>query len=178
MFMQPLPSSATLPESFVPVGDLPDWTQTMRRATHAHHTGQLVVALAHYQSALAMARSLLASSHDGESEGESTVSDTQADARLSALVSSHRCLADLQSDQGCPELAAGTLAQVHTVLLGLLRQYPQAHAWHRAAVWHCRDTHAALLAHWAEYGAHPDIDRAMRAGCLPWGLVSAGTSRH
>lgn len=176
MFMHLSPVSASSTESFVPVGGLPDWTQTMRLATQAHHTGHLVLALAHYQSALVMARSLLG--HGQAAEGSPGLSDSDADARLCALVSSHRCLADLQAEEGCTEMAVRTLAQAHTVLLGLLRQYPQSHAWHRAAIWHCRDTHAALLAHWDEHGAHPDIERALRAGCLLCSTVPAGTSRH
>ena len=60
-------------------------------------------------------------------------------------------------------------------LLALIRQHPLTDGWHRAAVWHGRDTHAALLAHRAEHGDHPDIDRALRAGCLT--LTTAACQR-
>jgi|GEM_PF-1671340 len=151
-------------DPFTPVGGLPDWTQAMRRATHAHHTGQWVLAASQYQTALGMARGLIC--QDPGAPQPHVLTDEEADARVCAFVSSHRCLADLQADEGRPDQAAATLAQAHVALLQLVRSHPHAGAWHRAAVWHCRDTHAALLAHWGEHGAHPDIDRALRAGCL------------
>lgn len=146
-------------ELFTPVGALPGWTQTMRRATQAHHTGQWVLALAQYQLAATQARGLLR-------HHLATVTDAEADARVCAFVSSHRCLADLQAEGGHPDMGAVTLAQAHMALLALVQAHPQSAAWHRAAAWHCRDTHAAVLAHWGVHGAHPDLERALRAGCL------------
>ena len=163
--MSQLSTEVSQPEPFTPVGPMPEWTQTMRRATQAQHTGQWVLALAQFQMALAQARALLCW-HPGGEKGTATVDDAQADARVCAFVSSHRCLADLQTEGGSPELAASTLAQAHTTMLSLLQAHPSAGAWHRAAAWHSRDTHAALMAHWADHGPHPHIDRALRAGCL------------
>lgn len=169
MFAAPAhrPQPDTLqPDAFIPVGVLPDWTQAMHRATAAHHTGQVVLALSHYQAALSMAQGLV--------EGRAAVgrlapalSEAEVEARICAFVSSHRCLACLQAEAGSPEAAAGTLAQAHMALLSLVQRCPHTDAWHRAAVWHCRETHAALLAHWAQHGGHADIERALRAGCLP-----------
>lgn len=152
-------------DPFTPVSGLPDWTRTMRRATRAHHTGQMVLAAAQYQTALSMARGFLCQGPEAPQPSRQ-LTEEEADARVCAFVSSHRCLADLQADEGCSDLAASTLAQAHMALLLLVQAQPHTGALHRAAVWHCRDTHAALLAHWGEHGAHPDIDRALRAGCL------------
>mgnify|MGYP006198269357 CR=1 FL=1 len=41
-----------------------------------------------------------------------------------------------------------------------------ASAWRKAAVWHSRDTHDALVNHWQAHGPDPVIERALRAGCL------------
>jgi len=43
---------------------------------------------------------------------------------------------------------------------------PGASAWRKAAVWHSRDTHDALVNHWQAHGPDPVIERALRAGCL------------
>ncbi len=157
--MTHFPADTVQSELFTPVGALPGWTQTMRRATQAHHTGQWVLALAQYQLAVAQ-------TCDWLHPPLSAVTDAQADARVCAFVSSHRCLADLQAEGGSPELGALTLAQAHMALLLLVQTHPPSAAWHRAAAWHCRDTHAAVLAHWGAHGAHPDLERALRAGCL------------
>lgn len=152
-------------DPFVPLGALPQWTQAMRRGTHAQHTGQLVQALCHFQAALGMARAWVAEALAGQREALALPA-SQVDARLCAFVSGHRCLAELQTEAGNPDLAAETLAQAHRGLLALVPRHPPASAWHRAAAWHGRDTHAALLDHRSEHGEHPDIDQALRAGCL------------
>lgn len=171
----PMPAQAdSQPDLFVPVGVLPDWTQTMRRATQAHHNGQWVMAQTQYQMALGMARGLVVQGGEGALRA-GQISDSEADACVCACVSSHLCLASLLAEEGCTEQAAATLAQAHLTLLALIRQHPLTDGWHRAAVWHGRDTHAALLAHRAEHGDHPDIDRALRAGCLT--LTTAACQR-
>lgn len=169
---------ASQTDPFTPVGGLPGWTRTMRRATRSHHTGQMVQAAAQYQTALRMARGFLLQGAEALPSSRPLTED-EADARVCAFVSSHRCLADLQADEGCSALAARTLAQAHMGLLRLVQAPPHTGALHRAAVWHCRDTHAALLAHWGEHGADPEIDRALRAGCLTLtSPVLRGTSVH
>lgn len=153
------------PEPFTPVSGLPDWMQTMRRATRAHHCGQMVAAMAQYQLALALVRGLMPSTLDVFSAPLS-LGDAQVDACVCAFVSNHRCLAELLAEEDDTDGAARTLAQAHVALLTLVRTQPQTSAWHRAAVWHSRDTHAALLSHGAEHGVHADIVQALRAGCM------------
>ena len=48
----------------------------------------------------------------------------------------------------------------------LILGQPGASAWRKAAVWHSRDTHDALVNHWQAHGPDPVIERALRAGCL------------
>jgi len=134
----------------------------MRRAVHAHHTGQWLAAQASYQHAISLAREhLLLQAIDGIACDEG-----HADACASAWVGSHRGLAELLVEEGCVSLAASTLAQAHTGLLAVLQHQPCGSHWHHAAAWHLRLTHAALMAHWVAHGHHDDIDRAVRAGCM------------
>lgn len=157
--------TAVQSEPFIPVSGLPDWMQTMRRATRAHHCGQVVAAMAQYQQALALVCGLMPRTSDASSAFLSPV-DAQVDACVCAFVSNHRCLAELQADEGDTDGAARTLAQAHRALLALVQTQPPASAWHRVAVWYSRDTHAALLSHGAEHGAQTDIAQALRAGCM------------
>lgn len=140
---------------FVPIAALPGWTRAMHRASRAQCLGQVARATAWYREALGLAFDQLDAGGTGH-----------ADACLGALVSSARCLSDLQVDQGQPSLAAATLADIHTALVRLMLAQPRASAWRQAAVWHSHDTHAALVRHWAAHGPDPVIEGALRAGCL------------
>lgn len=156
------PTEHILAEAFVPVAALPHWSQAMRRAVHAQHTGQWLTAQANYQHALSLARKLLPL----QAVDDTCSDEHHADACVSAWVSSHRGLAELLAEGGCLSLAARTLADAHTGLLDVLCLHACGCGWHRAAVWHMRQTHAAMMAHWAAHGRSSDIDRAVRAGCL------------
>lgn len=140
---------------FIPLSAWPGWTETMRQASRAHRMGQVLQALAFYRLALGMAR-----------EGLAAGREPDADACLSALVCSSRCLSALQADEGSSTLAAEVLADAHLALLGLIHREPAGSAWRKAAVWHSHETHTALLEHWQAHGADPAIERALRAGCL------------
>ena len=148
--------------SFTPVAGMPHWTQAMQRATQAERTGQMAQALTHYQLALGHAQHWLLGA-----------GSPSADECLSALVSSHLCIAGLLEAQGSTDEAAKGLAKVHQALLRIIYQQTRASAWHRAAIWHSRDTHAALLAFVQTHGRHPVIDDAFRAGCLSLCVPSA-----
>jgi len=151
-----------LAEAYVPVAALPHWNQAMRRAVHAQQTGQLLMAQANFRHALSLARELLPLMP----LDDACSNEPHADACVSAWVGSHRGLAELLVEEGCMSLAASTLAQAHIALLAVLQHQPCGSSWHRAAAWHMRLTHAALMAHWVTHGHHADIDRAVRAGCM------------
>ncbi|MCB4362637.1 hypothetical protein KIH07_02750 [Hydrogenophaga taeniospiralis] len=140
---------------FIPLSAWPSWTDAMHQASRAHRMGQVLQALAFYRLALGMAR-----------EGLAAGGALDADACVSALVRSSRCLSALQADEGSSALAAWVLADAHLALLGLIHREPGGSAWRKAAVWHSHETHAALLEHWQEHGADPAIEHALRAGCL------------
>lgn len=146
---------ATPSLSFTPVPGIPYWTQAMHRATQAERNGQVAQALTHYQLALNHAQHWLLGA------GSPT-----ADECLSALVSSHLCIAGLQEAEGNIHGAAQSLADAHQALLVIIHRQARSSAWHQAAVWHSRDTHGALLAFMTAHGRHPVIDDAFRAGCL------------
>lgn len=147
---------------FNPVPSMPSWTQAMCRATDAERAGQVAQALSHYQLALSCAQEWLLGS------GRPTAHEC-----LCALVNSHLCMAGLQQTEGHIDDAANGLAQVHQALLSIIGGQARSSVWYQAAIWHSRDTHAALLAHLATYGRHPAIERAMRCGCLALRAVPA-----
>ena len=153
--MQSSPQPAGQDGHFIPLPALPGWTWAMHQASRARCLGQVTRATAWYREALGLAFQQLKT---GRAE--------HADACLGALVSSTRCLSDLQVDQGQPSLAAATLADTHTALVRLMLAQPRASAWRQAAVWHSHDTHAALVSHWETHGPDPVIEGALRAGCL------------
>ena len=141
--------------SFNAVPSMPNWSQAMHRATQAERNGQLTVALAYCDLALKSAQAWLLGA------GSPT-----PDECLSAFVNSHFCIAKLQDNEGNIDGAANCLAEAHQVLLMLIQQQARSSAWHQAAVWYSRDTHAALVAHLVAHGRHPAIERAFHTGCL------------
>lgn len=140
---------------FVPLAAMPGWTQAMQQASRAHRLGQVLQAMGFYHEALGLARDQLEA---GRTDSE--------DACLAALVSSSLCLSGLQLELGCRSQAAAAIADAHTTLVRLILGQPGASAWRKAAVWHSRDTHDALVNHWQAHGPDPVIERALRAGCL------------
>jgi hypothetical protein len=150
---------------FVPVQALPAWSEAMRHAVRAQRCGQMLQALVLYREALEVARQALDST-----------SEAQAESRLSAFVSSALCLAALRVDDGSTTLATAVLADAHTSLLAIVVREPQASAWRKAAIWHSHDTHEALLQHLQEHGTDPQVERALRAGCVS--LNAGSVARH
>lgn len=144
---------------------LQPWHTIMARGVCAARQGQLVLALASYQQALSIVRALLRQPSPDVAE--------RADDCVAALVVSFHNLAELQADAGGSDLAAAQLASAHEMLMRLLCDPTVCSALHQAALRHSRETHAGLLRHLSEYGPHPAIVRALRAGCLALG---AGTS--
>lgn len=141
--------------SRTPGGDLlSPWQSLMSRGTAAARQGQVLLALASFQEALAIARTLLA--RPGE----------RCDDCVAALVVSHHNLAEVQLDAGGDDLAAVHLALAHETLLHLLCDPASDAALRQAALRHSRETHAALLLYLEAHGPHPVIARALRAGCL------------
>jgi hypothetical protein len=140
---------------FIPLAAMPGWTQAMHRASRAHRLGQVLQAMGFYHAALGQAHEQVEAGHTDN-----------ADACLAALVSSSLCLSELQVEQGCRSQAAAVIADAHTTLVRLILGQPCASAWRKAAVWHSRDTHEALVNHWQAHGPDPVIVRALRAGCL------------
>lgn len=147
---------------------LQPWQTAMARAACAERQGQLLQALASYQQALAIVRTLLA--QPGSELAE------RADDCVAALVASFQHLAELQADAGGSDLAAAQLAGAHEMLMHLLCDPSACSALQQAALRHSRETHAGLLRHLNEYGPHPAIARALRAGCL--GLAAGTPTLH
>jgi len=98
--------------------------------------------------------------------GLDTSSASDAQACLANLVGHHLHLADLLSAEGQHDQAAEALADIHQKLLLFISGTAQDRSWSQAALWHIRNTHRALLGHLSEFGLHPAIERALRAGCL------------
>ena len=135
---------------------LQQWQREMRRGQGAALQGQLLLALASYQQAVALARSLVADPPDG-----------QADDCVAALVVAHLNLADVLADAGSIELAAVQRCHVHEALMQLLQSGDSTHdELQRAALRHSRETHACLMLHLSEHGSDPAILRALRKGCM------------
>ena len=132
------------------------WQREMRRGQGAALQGQVVLALASYQQAAAMARSLVADPPEG-----------LADDCVAALVVAHLNLADLLAEAGGVEMAAVQRCSVHEALLALLQTGVVGNEeLQRAALRHSRETHASLMLHLAEHGSDPAILRALRSGCM------------
>jgi hypothetical protein len=138
-------------------GGLPAWERLMRRGVDASRRGHLVLAEGLYLQALGIAQPLL-EAHGGES----------ADNRVAAFVVTHLNLADLLRDAERTEEAVDHLCTAHRTLMALLRDGQTEPALQQAACRHSRETHAALVAHLSEHGAHPAILAALRAGCMPF----------
>lgn len=135
---------------------LQQWHREMRRGQGAALQGQVLLALASYQQAVALARSLVAEPPDGHT-----------DDCVAALVVAHLNLADLLADAGSVELAAAQRCHVHEALMQLLLTGDAAHeGLRRAALRHSRETHACLTLHLSEHGSDPAILRALRKGCM------------
>jgi len=98
--------------------------------------------------------------------------DAAADACLCAFVNSRLHMADVLADQSNTAGAAICLAHTHQTLLAIIYQTPLAGTWQKSAIWHSRRLHFALLNHLEEYGHHPAIDDAFRAGCLALSVAS------
>lgn len=136
----------------------------MQRAACAHRGGHMALALACYREALAVARQGLNAAPGHLSES------------LSAWVSSAQCLAGLRVDEGSTSLAAQALADAHVALVEMVVREPLSSARRQAAIWHSHETHAALLRHLDEHGADPQVERALRAGCV--GFSAGMSTRH
>lgn len=147
---------------------LQPWHAVMARGVCAARQGQLVLALASYQQASGIVRALLAQPSPGLAE--------RADDCVAALVVSFHNLAELQVEAGGSDLAAAQLASAHEMLMRLLCDPTACSALHQAALRHSRETHAGLLRHLDDYGPHPAIARALRAGCLA--LVAGSPTWH
>lgn len=133
-----------------------EWQSEMRRGQGAALRGQMVLALASYQQAAAMARSLVAEPPEG-----------RADDCVAALVVAHLNLADLLAEEGGVEMAALQRCRVHEALMELLQGGSIANGeLQRAALRHSRETHASLLLHLSEHGTDPAILRALHSGCM------------
>ena len=137
---------------------LSPWQKLTSRGTAAARQGHVLLALAHFQEALGIARALLAM------PGE------RSDDCVAALVVSHHNLAEVQLDAGGHDLAAAQLALAHETLMHLLCDPAADGALRQAALRHSRETHAALLLYLQANGPHPVIARALRAGCLGMAL--------
>lgn len=132
------------------------WEREMRRGQGAAVRGHVVLALASYQQAAAMARSLVADPPAG-----------RADDCVAALVVAHLNLADVLAEAGGVEMAAVQRCCVHEALMALLQSGVVANEeLQRAALRHSRETHASLMLHLAEHGSDPAILRALRSGCM------------
>jgi hypothetical protein len=137
---------------------LQPWHNVTARGVRAARQGRLMLALVSHQQALRIAQDLLAMPTAQRAD--------RADDCVAALVVSFHNLAELQSDAGGTDLAAAQLARAHEVLMRLLCDPSVCRALRRAALRHSHVTHAGLLRYLHEYGPHPAITRALRAGCL------------
>jgi hypothetical protein len=154
--MDPL-FSTTAVAAEASTGGLPAWERLMRRGVDASRRGHIVLAEGLYLQALGIAEPLLEA---GGSES--------ADNRVAAFVVTHLNLADLHRDADRTEDAVAHLCTAHRTLMALLREGQTEPALQQAACRHSRETHAALISHLGEHGAHPAILAALRAGCMPF----------
>ncbi len=133
---------------------LPQWERAMQRARAAGQMGQMAMALAFEQQALALALRLL----------QQTPPAGREDDCIAALVVSHLNVADLQVQAAAPDAAARLLCRVHGLLQDLVADGQCGAALRQAALRHGRETHAALLAHVRSHGPHPAIAEALAVG--------------
>ncbi|MGJ7491318.1 hypothetical protein [Variovorax sp. ZT4R33] len=138
---------------------LPAWEGLMRRGIEAAREGRADRAEALYCRALDLAQRLL---------DAPDAPPASADDRIAALVVSHLNLADLYRDADRMEAGVAQLCTAHRALMALLRDRRAGPALQLAACRHSRETHAALVAHLDEHGAHPAVLAALRAGCMPF----------
>lgn len=137
----------------------PGWGLAMDRAARAHQAGLPLTAVAHCETALALAQRVVHEQPDAPGVA-------LAVAALQAWVCTQVCLSEWLAEDGQLNGAAKGLAAVHGEVLAWLQRYGHADQRHAAAAVCVRQTHAALVALWATHGPHPHIDRAIRAGCL------------
>ena len=153
----PQPSQSTHASSFPPApATLPLWERTMQRARAAGQMGQMAMALAFEQQALALALRLV----------QQTPPAGREDDCIAALVVSHLNVADLQVQAAEPDAAARLLGRAHGLLQSLVADGRCGAALRQAAWRHGRETHAALLAHVRSHGPHPAIAQVLAGGGL------------
>jgi hypothetical protein len=138
-------------------GGLPAWERLMRRGVDASRRGHIVLAEGFYQQALGIAQPLLEAGEGGS-----------ADHRVAAFVVTHLNLADLHRDAERTDDAVGHLCTAHRTLMALLRDGQTEPALQQAACRHSRETHAALVLHLSEHGAHPRSWRRCGPAACPF----------
>ncbi|WP_277188042.1 hypothetical protein [Caballeronia sp. BR00000012568055] len=147
---------------------LPLWESLMRQAVADERAGQLSLARAGYERALAIALRLLDAPPPGRAED-----------CLAALVVSHHNLADLladSSDSNDRNAAARHLCHAHETLIALHTSIARPVSLRQAALRHSRETHMALVRHVARHGPHPLIARTLDAACMT--LHADSSARH
>ena len=149
------PDCAATTAGLLPVpATLPQWERAMQRARAAGQMGQMAMALAFEQQALALALRLV----------QQTPPAGREDDCIAALVVSHLNVADLQVQAAEPDAAARLLGRAHGLLQSLVADGRCGAALRQAAWRHGRETHAALLAHVRSHGPHPAIAQALAGG--------------
>lgn len=139
-----------------PPATLPQWERAMQRARAAGQMGQMVMALALEQQALALSLRLV----------QQTPPAGREDDCIAALVVSHLNVADGQVQAADPDAAARLLSRAHGLLQSLVADGRAGAALRQAALRHGRETHAALLAHVRSHGPHPAISQVLAVGWL------------
>lgn len=151
-FGTPQPSQSPPASSVPPTpATLPQWERAMQRARAAGQMGQMAMALAFEQQALALALRLV----------QQTPPAGREDDCIAALVVSHLNVADLQVQAAEPDAAARLLSSAHGLLQSLMADGRGSVALRQAAWRHGRETHAALFAHVRSHGLHPAIAQAL-----------------
>ena len=125
----------------------------MQRARAAGQMGQMAMALAFEQQALALALRLV----------QQTPPAGREDDCIAALVVSHLNLAELSQEAAAPTESARLLCQAHATLLAWMTEPSATPALQQAAWRHSRETHAALLRHVAQHGPQTDITRLLQS---------------
>lgn len=142
----------TTADGFAPVpATLPLWERTMQRAQAAERMGQVAMALAYQQQALALSLRVLQQSPPAGRE----------DDCIAAIVISHLNVADLQAQAADIDASARLLCRVHALLQGLLTDGRHGIALRQAAGRHRREILAALLDHLRSHGPHSAIAEAL-----------------
>lgn len=100
----------------------------------------------------------------------------QQEQALTQLVSGTDRLIEQEQDARGSDWVAQQRAALHVMLIRLVRSLPVHSALRRAALWHSRLSHEALVAHLQEHGPSPVIDEALRAGCLVLRLPGSGAA--